>query len=496
MCDVHGVAWASLAARSMGHMNTAAAGSGPEIHRVPGARFPPGPRLLPRVLTGSAFRADPVEVLRENARQYGDLVHFRGWEGHIFQFNHPDLIREIFVEHERQNRRALVMQRARALLGDGLLTSEEPLHMRQRRLAAPAFHRQRIGAYGDVIGRYAEEVTGTWREGVMDVHQHTLLLALRIVGKCLFNIDEVAEAKRIAGAVAQFMVQPPPGWIPYRLIEQLQKVPFGPMLRVRKGIDELDRILYGMIADRRREPGDRGDLLSMLMAAEDTETVESDDARVMPEEDRRMSDRQVRDECLTVLLAGHETTANALSFALWLVAKHPEAQEEGHREAVRVLGRRTATAADFSELRYIYGIFAEAMRLYPTVWVLGRSAGPEPYDFHGFTIPPGSMLLAPQSVVHRDPRFWRDPERFDPTRFVDEAGGGRSQSSRPKFAYFPFGGGSRQCIGEGLAWMEGALVLATVLRDWRLETTGELMLTPSVNLRPKRGVALRLERRG
>lgn len=207
-----------------------------------------------------------------------------------------------------------------------------------------------------------------------------------------------------------------------------------------------------------------------------------------------MSDRQVRDECLTVLLAGHETTANALSFALWLLAKHPEAQERGHAEADAVLALRTPGAADYSRLRAVYGIFAETMRLMPTVWVLGRSCGPEPYDFHGFRIPPGATLLAPQAVVHRDPRFWDEPERFLPQRFETPPTAGR-----PKFAYFPFGGGPRQCIGEGLAWMEGVLSLAVILRDWRLSlppgSPDPLPTTVSVNLRPKNGVRLMLERR-
>jgi len=233
-------------------MNTA-----PEIRATPGALYPPGPRMLPGLLTGQAFRRNPVDVLTENARRYGDLVHFRGFEGHMYQFNHPALIQEI-------------MQRARVLLGDGLLTSEEPLHMRQRRMAAPAFHRQRIAAYGGVIGQYAAEIMARWQPGQVDLHPQMLLLALRIVRKCLFNIDAESEAQKIASAVSAFMVPTPPAWIPYRLIEQLQKLSFGPMLKVRKRIDDLDRILYGMIAERRQSPGDRGDLLSMLLGAVDT----------------------------------------------------------------------------------------------------------------------------------------------------------------------------------------------------------------------------------
>ena len=465
----------------MSAMNTA-----PDIRGVAGQAYPPGPRLLPRLLTGSAFRADPVETLIANAREYGDLVHFRGFEGHIYQFNHPALIGEIMVEHERQNRRAPIMQQARGLLGNGLLTSEEPFHMRQRRLAAPAFHRQRIATYGDVIGRYADEIVGRWQPGSFDVHPQMLLLALLIVGKCMFNIEEEAEARKIASAVSAFMITPPPAFIPSKLIQQLQKVRFGPMLKVQKGISDLDAILYRIIAERRAQPGDRGDLLSMLLAAEDTEESSKESAG--------MTDKQVRDECITVLLAGHETTANALSFALWLLANHPEVQERGHAEAMDVLNDRQAVSADYGDLRFVHDIFAEAMRMMPTVWVLGRSCGPEPYDFHGFTIPPGAMLLAPQIVVHRDPRFWDNPEVFDPTRFADERA-----KSRPRFAYFPFGGGSRQCIGEGLAWMEGVLVLATILRRWKIRplpgAPKTLPLTPSVNLRPKHGVPLMFEQR-
>ncbi len=457
----------------------------PEIRASRNGRYPAGPSNTLRVLSGRFLRQSPLDLLTDNQRRYGDLVHIHTLDGHIYQFNHPSLIQEIFVEHERHNRRVLTMQRARALLGEGLLTSEEPLHMRQRRLAAPAFHRERIDAYGDVIGLYAVQITQQWQPGTMDVHPEMLRLALRIVGKCLLDIDNEAEAQRIAGAISAFMIQPPPAWVPTQVLETLQKIPFGPVKKVQQGISDLDAILYRLISERRRSPGDRGDLLSMLMNTTDTAAETGTDAR--------MSDRQVRDECLTVLLAGHETTANMLSFTLWLLAKHPAVQEAGHHEAM-MLGNRQPAARDYGTLRVIHNIFAEAMRLMPTVWVLGRSCGPEPYDFHGFRIPPGATLLAPQAVVHRDPRFWSDPEAFRPGRFAEAESAGR-----PKFAYFPFGGGSRQCIGEGLAWMEGVLSLAAILRDWRIRppkaSPDRLPLTVSVNLRPKRGVPLVLERR-
>ena len=461
----------------------------PRILGPANAAYPPGPNLLWHLATGRMWAESPVKTLADNARLYGDLVHFRALDGHVFQFNHPALIQELLTENEKHNRRVRVMQRARTFLGDGLLTSEEPLHMRQRRMAAPAFHRRRITAYADAIAHFAAEVTGRWQPGLRDLHPEMLLIALRIVGKTLFNIDDEAEALEITNAFNALRgAPPPPAWFPAKLLDALQKIPFGPMLKVREGMRKIDAIIYGMIAERRRSPGDRGDLLSMLLEATDTDESSARDHT------GHMTDALVRDECLTIILAGHETTANVLSFAMWMLAKHPEVQDGLQEEAVRVLGSRRPQAADYPNLRYAYMVFAEVMRLYPTVWVIGRSCGPEPYDFRGFTIPPGAALLAPQIVVHRDPRFWDDPEAFRPERFADEG-----KSSRPRYAYFPFGGGSRQCIGEALAWMEGVFTLATIARDWRLKlppgAPAELPIQASINLRPKNGVPLLLERR-
>jgi cytochrome P450 len=206
----------------------------------------------------------------------------------------------------------------------------------------------------------------------------------------------------------------------------------------------------------------------------------------------RMNDLQVHDECLTIMLAGHETTANALSFALWLLGQHPEIQDRLASEAARVLGARTATAEDYSRLTYTIQVFSETMRLYPPVWVIARTCV-EPYEIAGYRIARGAVLIAPQFVVHRDPRFYPDPMRFDPERFAPE------KKDRPRFAFFPFAAGPRQCIGEGLAWMEGVLALATIVRDWRLSlpvnASREIELQPAISLRPKNGVPLLVERR-
>jgi cytochrome P450 len=237
-----------------------------------------------------------------------------------------------------------------------------------------------------------------------------------------------------------------------------------------------------MIGERRKDPGDRGDLLSMLLAAVDTD-----------EGTGGMTDKQVRDECVTVMLAGHETTANALSFALWELARNPEVQERLSGESRAVLGERLPAAEDYGRLGYAAQVLAETIRLYPPVWITARTAVEE-YAFRGITIPKGAILLAPQIVAHRDPRFWKDPSRFDPQRFTEE-----NKEGRPRFCYFPFGAGARQCIGEGLAWMEGVLILAFVACHWRLslpdDAPKELAMQPVITLRPKGGVRLRIERR-
>ena len=448
-----------------------------------GDKFPPGPSLALHLLAGRPLWESPAETMKRNARVYGDLVHFMALDGHVFQFNHPALIEELLTKCEKQNRRVRVMQRAKSFLGEGLLTAEEPLHMRQRRMAAPAFHRQRITAYADAIAYFAEEVTGRWQAGVKEMHPEMLLIALRIVYKTLFNIDDEAQALDITSAFDTFRGAPlPPAWVPMKVLEAAQKIPFGPALKIRQGMEKIDRTIYGMIAERRQEPGDRGDLLSMLLAATDDEAAEG------------MADKQVRDECLTIILAGHETTANVLSFAMWILAKHPDVQEKLHAEAVGVLGGRRPGAEDYGRLKYSYMVFAEVMRLFPTVWVIGRMSGPEAYEFRGFTIPPGAALLAPQIVVQRDARWWDDPETFNPMRFADEA-----KAGRPRYSYFPFGGGSRQCIGEALAWMEGVFTLSTVARDWRLTMPAgepdQVAVRAAINLTPKDGVRVVLEKR-
>ena len=455
-------------------------------------RYPAGPAFLPRIISGEAFRSTSADLMLSSAQRYGDLVYYRAFGRHIYQLNHPDLIRDFLTTDSPHHHRNLVMQRSRTVLGNGLLTSEEPLHMRQRRLAQPAFHRDRVAGYGIIISDAAARMCATWQPGTTrDLHADMLELALRIVGKCLFDLDHLDNIDAIASAVDSFMTLLPLAFLPFS--EIIQRLPIPSMRKLQRGKLHLDTLIDRMIAERRAEPPeapDRGDLLSMLLAATDPE----DSTGVANKMPGQMTDQQIHDECVTILLAGHETTANALSFALYLLATHPEAQQQLHHEALAVLGpTRNPGAADYPSLPFATQVFAEAMRLYPPVWVTARSCV-QSYGIAGFTIPVGAALLAPQFAVHRDPRFFPDPDRFDPSRFTPER-----KAQLPRYAYFPFAGGGRQCIAEGLAWMEGALTLATIVRDWQLTlppgAPATLAINPAISLRPRHGLPIHLDRR-
>ena len=440
--------------------------------------------MAARVWSGALFRENSAEYIEGNARRYGDLVLYRILQREVLQFNHPELIGELLVRDVAHHRRNMVMQNGKAVLGEGLLTSEEPLHMRQRRLAAPAFHRARIQGFGEVIAATAERLVEGWESGgVRDVHEDMLLLALRVVGRTLFSMEFEDDLPAIARAVDAFQYFLPLAFLPFPGL--LRRLPIPAMRQIKQGCRDMDRVIYGVIAERRRAPGDRGDLLSMLLAAVDVEEGSGAEAR--------MSDTQVRDECVTALLAGHETTANALSFILWQIAVHPEIQEQVAAEVARVLGGRSPTAADYPLLQRTEQVVAEGLRLYPPVWTVSRMAA-EDYEYRGMLIRKGTYLLAPQIAAHRDPRFWEEPLRFDPDRFMKEA-----KAGRPKLAFFPFGAGSRQCIGEGLAWMEAVLCLAVMVGRWRFSVPEgvpvEMKTVPNVTLRPKGPVRLRVERR-
>jgi cytochrome P450 len=429
----------------------------------------PGASLL-------AFQRDPIGFLSRTAARQGDVAELRLGPQSVVLLSHPDDIRDLLVTNNKSFVKGRALERAKRLLGEGLLTSEGAYHLRQRRLVAPAFHRQRVAAYGASMARFADEQQAAWQPGaVVDLAHELMRLTLRIAGQTLFDVDTSATADEVYGAMHDLLALFTVVSLPFA--DALDELPLPGTIRFRAARARLDRIIYAMIAERRASGEDRGDLLSMLLAARDAEGDQGG-----------MTDEQVRDEALTIFLAGHETTANALSWSFYLLSQRPDVAARLHAELDAVLGGRAPTVDDLPQLRFTEQLLAEAMRLYPPAWLLGRRAI-EPFTVRGRQYPAGTIAITSQWLVHHDPRFYPDPFRFDPERFSPQA-----RAARPKFAYFPFGGGPRICIGEQFAWLEGVLVLAAIARRWQpaLLPGHPVVLHPTITLRPRHGLRVRL----
>ena len=439
----------------------------------PGPRQPfPGRNLL-------ALRRDPIAFLTQMARDYGDIAYVKLGPQDVFLLNHPDYIKDVLVTHHRNFIKGRGLERAKRLLGEGLLTSEGTFHQRQRRLAQPTFHRHRIAAYATTMVEYAERMRSHWQPGTsLDIAHEMMQLTLAIVGKTLFDQEVEGEADEIGAALTDTMMMFRTVTLPFS--ELMERLPLPSTRRFQHAKARLDATIYRMIDERRRNPSDRGDLLSMLLLAQD------------PEGDGTgMTDVQVRDEALTIFLAGHETTANALAWTWYVLAQHPDVEARFHAEIDNELGGQLPTVDDLPKLQYTRMVLAESMRLYPPAWLIGRRALHD-YEVGGYRVPARAIVLMSQYVMHHDVRYYPDPFHFDPARWTPEA-----QAARPKFAYFPFGGGPRICIGEQFAWMEGILLLATIAQQWRprLVPGHPVALQPLVTLRPKHGIHMTLERR-
>ena len=441
----------------------------------------PGPKKFWPVGQVYALRSDPLALLSGLAREYGDVVRFWGGPQPMYFLNHPDHVRDMLVANNASFKKGRALQRAKRLLGEGLLTSEGDFHRRQRRLAQPAFHRQRVADYGRLMVEYAEQTSARWRDGAeLDISREMMRLTLAVVGRTLFDADVESDADEVGAALTEVMNLFDYLMLPFS--ELLERLPLPQRARFLRARARLDAVIYRIIEERRRAGGDRGDLLSTLLHAVDEEGDRTG-----------MTDEQLRDEVMTIFLAGHETTANALTWAFFLLAQNPEAEGRLHAELDEVLaGGREPAPEDVPALRYTEMVVYETMRLYPPAWALGRIAL-EDYRVGGYLIPRGSLVLVSQYVMHRDPRFWPEPESFDPGRWTPEA-----KSARPQFAYFPFGGGPRRCIGEGFALTEAVLILAALARRWRprLAAHSAVRTRPLITLRPgKGGVPMRLEER-
>jgi cytochrome P450 len=441
--------------------------------------FPPGLKVNLLLYALSRFRpGDPIRVFKHLAATYGDAAHYKLGRQHVVFLNNPEYIREILVVQNSKFIKERTVQRMKMLVGEGLITSEDPFHRKQRILAQPAFYRQRIAGYAEAIVHRATAFREGWRPGQqIDMAPEMMHLALDVIAKTLFDSDVAAEVQEISSEVNaimrlyNFLVL-----IPYA--EMLQNYPLPGMRRFRRARARLDAIVYRMIEEHRHDNRDRGDLLSMLLSAR------YEDGGAMP-------DLQLRDEVMTIFLAGYETIANALTWTWYLLSQNAEAEKRFHAEIDSVLNGRAATLEDISRLKYTEMVLSESMRLYPPAWAMGRHAI-EDFEVGPYFMPKGTNIFLSQYILHRDPRYFPDPERFDPGRWTAEA-----KAARPRFSYFPFGGGSRQCIGESFAWMEGILILATIAQLWRprLVPGHPVEPQPLITLRPKYGMRMIIEGR-
>jgi cytochrome P450 len=435
-------------------------------------RVPPGPRG--HLLWGSMFefQRDPLGFIREVAGSYGGVVRYRMGNMVWYQANHPDGVRRVLQENNRNyGKGTLTLGILKPVLGEGLLTSEGELWRRQRRLMQPVFHRRSVAAFGEIMSRETLAMLGRWRPGEqLDVAAEMSRLTLDVVTGALFHSHAGDEPEVIGRAVGKLVEE-----IGYRFkvpVYPPRYVPTPRNHRMNAAQQTIDRAVYRIIEER-RSGTDAEDLLSLLMHARDEATGET------------MSDRQLRDEAITLYLAGHETTANALAWSFYLLARNPEAGERLRAE-LEPLGDAPPNAADLPRLPYLRMVVEEAMRLYPPVWITNRQALAED-EICGYHVPPGQIVMVSPYVLHRHPDYWERPEEFDPERFAP----GRSEG-RPRFAYFPFGGGPRQCIGRDMALVEAQLVLATVAQRYRLRLASDRPIEPdpTVTLRPKGGLPM------
>lgn len=441
-------------------------------------RHPPGPPG--RLLVGNLpeFARDLLGFFTACARQYGDVASMRLGRRLAYLISSPALIETVLVtDHRHFVKHSFFWRHVDAIFGRGLLTSEGDFWLRQRRLMAPAFHHDRIQAYGQVMVDGAERMLAGWREGeIRDVHPDMMRLTLEIVAKALFDaevtadVDEVGEALDTGLREVAARFRRPfgiPDWVP---------TPGN--RRYRRAVARLEGVVYRIIAEHRARGDGGGDLLSVLM-------------RVRDDAGRGMSERQLRDESITLLLAGHETTALALSWAWYLLGRHPHVDRALAAELERTLSGRPPSLGDLAALRYTEAVVLESMRLFPPAYAFGREAVAD-CELGGYPVPAGTTLFMSPWVMHRDPRFYDEPERFAPERWLDGLA-----DRLPRFTYFPFGGGPRICIGNRFAMMESVLILATVARRFRLELAPGCAPTPfpTITLRPSGGVPMRLARR-
>jgi len=438
---------------------------------------PSGPRGVPLWGSMFAFQKDKQRFILDVAREHGDVAKYRIANLSLYQVNHPQGIKRVLQDNYHNYVKGDLWENFSVIVGHGLFVSDGPVWLRQRRLMQPAFHRQQVATFGQTMTDNALQMLERWESAAstgepIEVFSEMTRLTMQVVTQALFSTGLPGTLQALNRAIttlldyASFTFE-----VPFYPPVQ---VPLPRNLRLRSALKELDRLVYAIIRERRENPVETADLLSMLMGARDEETGEG------------MTEKQLRDEVLTLFLAGHETTANALTWTFYLLSQHPEVAGHLHAELEQVLAGQVPTLADVQNLPYTRMVIEESMRLFPPAWITNRTAL-EDDEICGYHIPAGSYVTVSPYVTHRDPELWPQPDQFDPGRFAPENAAGR-----PRFAYFPFGGGPHQCIGQGFAVLEATLVLATVAQRYDLQIMpgSRVEVHPSVTLRPRHGLKM------
>jgi cytochrome P450 len=454
--------------------------------------FPPGPSShIPGKIVRS-FVKDPITTLSKIADEYGDLSHFKLGRLHVYLINNPDYIEKILIYDHSNFSKGPRLQSAKRLLGEGLVTSEGEFHKSQRKLIQPLFLPKKISSYGPIMTDRALYMIQGWKNGsVVNIHSELLKVTLSIICKSVMDYDmESKQAKDFGNAFS--ITKKYASRLQHPLGQILDRVPILPKVAQARGAgNTLNTIVYGLISKRREEikkgTTDKSfsgeDLLSKLIK------VQADDGSVM-------TDKQLRDEIITILIAGHETTSNALTWTYYLLSQNPQIQRRVFEEIDSVLGGdsgeyKQPSIGDLPKLNYVEKVFRESMRLYPPVWTMGRFVQSD-YKLGEYTIPKGSSLMFSQYVMHHTAKYYDKPESFDPDRWTEEF-----KMQLPRFSYFPFGGGIRGCVGEPFAWQEGILLIATISSYWsmRLAPDQDVKLQPGITLNPKNGINMKLKSR-
>jgi cytochrome P450 len=490
--------------------------------------FPPGPVQATPYSLALKFISNPLPVLVEIVNKYGDISHFKfGPKLHVYLINDPYHIENILVKHDSDFIKSPGLRLAKRVLGNGLITSEGEMHNVQRRIVKPAFNRDKISSYGKIILEHCFDYTDShWKDGMtLNIHKEMTKLSLSIISKILFGSNSLtlSDIDKISNSITTIIEYINKLRIPY--LRVIQILPLPSTLRYRQALRGLDRLIYDKIIERRKiiedmssssssssdtignfmsekadEPYNQNyaDMLSILINCTDDKNTENRGNAQANETALKMSNKQLRDEVMTIFLAGHETTANALTWTLFLISQHPEVESKIMDEIASVAeteknNHKIIEFEDLPKLKYTEMVLMESMRLYPPSWAIGRQAIKDYVLDDRYVIPSGSVIIMSQYLMHRDARYFSQPERFCPERWSP-----KFRASIPRFSYFPFGGGPRSCIGEPLAWIEGVIILATVLKKWKVtleDDAQNIKLQPLVTLRPKCGIRMKLCKR-